>query len=125
MVRATEHTCKDCNKIYASYQSLCNHRSKFHAVLNNIIKQHETALNNIHSEFNCRKCNNRMRNHYRPKLIENFQDIIEDNIEKFLHEYEQKLNASNYKFKHKYIFIDEYQDINEKISTLLVRYKYF
>ena len=57
MVRATEHTCKDCNKIYASYQSLCNHRSKFHAVLNNIIKQHETALNNIHSEFNCRKCN--------------------------------------------------------------------
>lgn len=28
---------------------------------------------------NCRKCNNHMRNHYRPKLIENFQDIIEDN----------------------------------------------
>jgi hypothetical protein len=58
MVRVTEHTCKDCNKIYASYQSLCNHRSKFHAVLNNSIKQHLTALNNIHSgEFNCRKCN--------------------------------------------------------------------
>ena len=56
MVRATEHTCKDCNKIYASYQSLCNHRSKFHAVLNNNIKQHETALNSIHLiEFNCRK----------------------------------------------------------------------
>ena len=28
---------------------------------------------------NCRKCNNRMRNHFRPKLVENFQDIIEDN----------------------------------------------
>jgi hypothetical protein len=28
---------------------------------------------------NCRKCNNRMRSHFRPKLVENFQDIIEDN----------------------------------------------
>ena len=62
MVRTTEHTCKDCNKIYASYQSLCNHRTKFHKSENNSIEQHDTqhitALNNIHfGEFNCRKCN--------------------------------------------------------------------
>lgn len=37
MVRTTEHTCKDCNKIYASYQSLCNHRTKFHKNENNSI----------------------------------------------------------------------------------------
>ncbi len=35
MVRTTEHTCKDCNKIYASYQSLCNHRTKFHKINDN------------------------------------------------------------------------------------------
>lgn len=28
---------------------------------------------------NCRKCNNRMRSYFKPKLVENFQDIIEDN----------------------------------------------
>lgn len=28
---------------------------------------------------NCRKCHNQMRNYFRPKLVENFQDIIEDN----------------------------------------------
>jgi len=65
MVRTTVHTCKDCYKDYASYQSLCNHRTKKH---NNFEQheqhkeqhneQHETALNNIHFlEFNCRKCN--------------------------------------------------------------------
>ena len=36
----------------------------------------DTFINHIR---NCRKCNNRMRAHYRPKLVENFQDIIEDN----------------------------------------------
>ena len=39
MVRSTEHICKDCNKIYASYQSLCNHRTKFH-------KQHDNPTDN-------------------------------------------------------------------------------
>jgi hypothetical protein len=28
---------------------------------------------------NCRKCHIRMRNYFKPKLVENFQDIIEDN----------------------------------------------
>jgi hypothetical protein len=28
---------------------------------------------------NCRKCHNQMRNYFKPKLVENFQDIIEDN----------------------------------------------
>lgn len=27
----------------------------------------------------CRKCYNRMRNQFKPQLVENFQDIIEDN----------------------------------------------
>ena len=36
----------------------------------------DSFLNHVR---NCRKCHNRMRNYFRPKLIENFQDIIEDN----------------------------------------------
>jgi hypothetical protein len=36
----------------------------------------DSFINHI---YNCRKCNNRVRNYFRPKLIENFQDIIEDN----------------------------------------------
>ena len=28
---------------------------------------------------NCRKCHNKMRSFFKPKIIENFQDIIEDN----------------------------------------------
>lgn len=61
MVRTTEHTCKDCNKIYASYQSLCNHRTKFHKNENNSIQQHDnsieqpiTAIESV--DFNCRHC---------------------------------------------------------------------
>jgi hypothetical protein len=61
MVRSTEHTCKDCNKIYASYQSLCNHRTKFHKTENNSIRQHDnnieqhiTAIESV--DFNCRYC---------------------------------------------------------------------
>ena len=40
MVRTLVHTCKECNKKYSSYQSLCNHRTKIHAVINNSIEQH-------------------------------------------------------------------------------------
>jgi hypothetical protein len=61
MVRTTEHTCKDCNKIYASYQSLCNHRTKYHKNENNSIQQHDnsieqpiTAIESV--DFNCRHC---------------------------------------------------------------------
>ncbi len=61
MVRTTEHTCKDCNKIYASYQSLCNHRTKYHKNENNSIQQHDnsieqpiTAIESV--DFNCRYC---------------------------------------------------------------------
>ena len=88
MVRTTEHTCKDCNKIYASYQSLCNHRTKFHKLINNSIEQHTpqpiTALNNIHFvEFNCRKCNKsykhqQSRSRHEIKCDKN-QEIIEKN----------------------------------------------
>ena len=88
MVHIREHTCKECNKIYASYQSLCNHRTKFHKPNNNSIEQHEqqpiTALNNIHSgEFNCRKCNKsykhqQSRSRHEIKCDKN-QEIIEKN----------------------------------------------
>ena len=62
MVRSTEHTCKECDKKYASYQSLCNHRSKKHLGVDNSIEQHlpqhTTALNSIQNQhFTCRKCN--------------------------------------------------------------------
>ena len=42
------------------------------------------------------------------------KQIIEDNIEKFLYEYEKLLDDEDYidNHQHKYIFIDEYQDIN-------------
>ncbi len=61
MVRKLVHTCNLCNKNYASYQSLCNHRTKLHTIVNNSIEQHTpqhiTALNSINIiEFNCRKC---------------------------------------------------------------------
>ena len=61
MVRTIEHTCKDCNKDYASYQSLCNHRTKYHKNENNSIQQHDnsieqpiTAIESV--DFNCRHC---------------------------------------------------------------------
>ncbi len=68
MVRTTVHTCKECDKNYKSYQSLCNHRTKKHKVQNNSIEQHNNSIqqhNNsiepkitaIKSEhFNCRFC---------------------------------------------------------------------
>ena len=42
------------------------------------------------------------------------KQIIEDNIEKFLYQYELLLDDEDYldNHQHKYIFIDEYQDIN-------------
>jgi len=36
----------------------------------------DSFLNHVR---NCRKCHSRMRNYFRPKLVENFQDIIDDN----------------------------------------------
>jgi hypothetical protein len=62
MVRTTEHTCKDCNKIYASYQSLCNHRTKNHKNVNNSISQHDNSIEQHitaieYVDFNCRYCN--------------------------------------------------------------------
>jgi hypothetical protein len=85
MVRATVHTCKDCNKDYASYQSLCNHRTKKHITSSNSIEQHKTALNNIHiREFNCRKCNKSYKHQQsrsrHEKICKNTnQEIIEKN----------------------------------------------
>jgi hypothetical protein len=37
MVRTIVHTCKDCNKEYVSYQSLCNHRTIKHKVNNDTL----------------------------------------------------------------------------------------
>ena len=36
----------------------------------------DSFLIHIH---NCRKCHNKMKNYFKPKIVENFQDIIEDN----------------------------------------------
>ncbi len=91
MVRTSVHTCKDCNKLYASYQSLCNHRSKKHDNSYNSISQHTqqhvTAFNNIHiKQFNCRKCNksykhqqSRSRHELKCDIITKPETIIENN----------------------------------------------
>jgi len=56
----------------------------------------------------------------------NNKQLIEDHIEKYLYDYEKLLDDNVYKEKqqHKYIFIDEYQDINiiqEKIIRKLYK----
>jgi hypothetical protein len=33
-------------------------------------------LNHIHT---CRQCRNKVKNYFKPKIVENFQDIVEDN----------------------------------------------
>ena len=68
MVRTTEHTCKDCNKIYASYQSLCNHRTKYHKLNDNpndnpsIILDNPSIISTLSAietvkTYNCKQCN--------------------------------------------------------------------
>ncbi len=75
MVRTTVHTCKDCDKNYKSYQSLCNHRTKKHnntnidqgqyeVNINNDLGQYKVNIDNTSTpseietvkEYNCRKC---------------------------------------------------------------------
>ena len=36
----------------------------------------DSFINHIH---NCRKCNNRLKNYYSPRLVEKFNNIVEDN----------------------------------------------
>jgi len=50
-------------------------------------------------------------------------DLVEDVIEKFLYEYWELLDTDKYKSNHihKYIFIDEYQDINEIQENIITR----
>jgi hypothetical protein len=76
MVRTTVHTCKECDKNYKSYQSLCNHRTKKHKMtnidqgkyevnINNDLGQYKVNVDNTSTlsdietvkEYNCRKCN--------------------------------------------------------------------
>ena len=55
MVRTTIHTCKDCNKEYASYQSLCNHRTKKHKVNNdtlNVSLGYHKGINSVDLDIN-------------------------------------------------------------------------
>lgn len=51
------------------------------------------------------------------------KSLVEDVIEKFLYDYYELLGATGYKNKHahKYIFIDEYQDINEIQEQIIAR----
>jgi len=55
----------------------------------------------------------------------NNKQLIEDHIEKFLYDYEKLLDDKDYKEEqqHKYIFIDEYQDINS-IQEKIIRKLY-
>ena len=51
-------------------------------ILNND-DNHFDELNNCDNFLNhirnCRKCHNKVKNYFKPKLVENFQDIVEDN----------------------------------------------
>jgi hypothetical protein len=102
MVRTTEHTCKYCNKIYASYQSLCNHRTKLHKMTDNTSDNTSIILDNtliisdntsiIHTSsdietvktYNCMYCNREFNNyqnrwkHHKICKTKN-QEIIEKN----------------------------------------------
>lgn len=61
-----------------------------HKVQQNISNQYDNHFDNHFDELNdcdnflkhvrnCRKCHNKVKNYFKPKLVENFQDIIEDN----------------------------------------------
>jgi hypothetical protein len=75
MVRTIVHTCKDCSKEYASYQSLCNHRTIKHKVNNdtlNVSLGYHKGINSVDLDiidtsilsatppkiYNCKYCNN-------------------------------------------------------------------
>lgn len=95
MVRTTEHTCKDCNKIYASYQSLCNHRTKIHKKENNpndnpsIIPDNPSIISTLSTietvkTYNCKQCNKEFKyfqNRWRHEKICKMKnhEIIEKN----------------------------------------------
>jgi hypothetical protein len=95
MVRTIEHTCKDCNKIYASYQSLCNHRTKFHKNDNNPIDNPSIIIDNPSiistlsaietvKTYNCKQCNKEFKyfqNRWRHEKICKMKnhEIIEKN----------------------------------------------
>jgi len=103
MVRTTEHTCKDCNKIYASYQSLCNHRTKTHRSVNidhdntaiildntliipdNTLSGCQLSINEIDKIYNCLYCNREFNNyqnrwkHHKICKSKNTQNIENNN----------------------------------------------
>ncbi len=53
------------------------------STIQNVVHQSHDELYDCNSFFNhiknCRKCYSRMKNRFRPKLIENFSDIVDDN----------------------------------------------
>ena len=59
---------------------------------------------------------------YVSKLIKE-KSLVEDVIEKFLYDYYELINTTKYSLAHthKYIFIDEYQDINEIQEQIISR----
>jgi len=85
------------NYISNNYKSESNIEKKpietFENSENNIIKKKESFKNshkyekgdklNCNNFFNhirnCRQCQNKMRNEFRPKILENFEDIIQTN----------------------------------------------
>jgi hypothetical protein len=97
MVRTLVHTCNICNKNYASYQSLCNHRSKKHdnpsIILDNtlIIPDNTSIIstpfeNETVKTYDCKHCNRAFNNYQNrwkhQKICKNKNtEIIKKNLE--------------------------------------------
>ena len=47
------------------------------------------------------------------------KNVIEDNIEKYLYDYLDLIKSTKYKKTYKYVFIDEYQDINQVQENII------
>lgn len=58
---------------------------------------------------------------YINKLEITSYELVEDVIDKFLHDYYYLLGEIEYRKSHKYIFIDEYQDINDIQHLIITR----
>lgn len=60
---------------------------------------------------------------YVNKLSVSTESLVEDVIEKFLYKYYELIETTKYRssYVHKYIFIDEYQDINEIQEQIITR----
>ena len=80
----TEYICNECNKNYASYQTLWNHNKKFHSINNAVIVQKE--INKYKCDF-CNKILSRhdsLKRHYsvckKKNINDNKIEILENKV---------------------------------------------